>query len=76
VKQLGDDFLAGAVLAGDKHVGVGRANLRDQLQHRLHGRRASHKLRHAFGTEQAILQLQLASAAQGMMQLGVHANER
>jgi hypothetical protein len=40
VQQLGDDLLAGAVLAGDEHVGVGGADLRDQFEHRLHGGRA------------------------------------
>ena len=28
MQKLGDDLLAGAVLAGDEHVGVGRADLR------------------------------------------------
>ena len=37
VERPGDHSFAGAVLAGDQHVGVGRADARDQLQHRLHG---------------------------------------
>ena len=75
MQQLGDDLLAGAVLAGDEHVGVGGADLRDEFQHRLHGRRAGDELRHAFGAQQAVLQFQLAGAAQGLVQLGVHADE-
>ena len=75
MKQLGDDLLAGAVLAGDEHVGVRGADLRDQLQHRLHGRRASHELRHAFAAQQTVFHLQLARAAQRLMQLGMNANQ-
>ena len=37
VQQLGDDALAGAVLAGDQDVGVGWADPLDQVQDRLHG---------------------------------------
>ena len=76
MQQLGDDLLAGAVLAGDEHVGVGRPDLRDQFQHRLHGGRAGDKLRHAFGAQQAVFQFQLARAAQRLVQLGVNADQR
>jgi hypothetical protein len=64
VQQLGDDLLAGAVLAGDEHVGVRGPDLRNELEHRLHGRRSGDKLRHAFGAQQAVLKLQLPRAAQ------------
>ena len=73
--KLGHDLLACAVLAGDEDVGIGWPNLRDQFQHRLHGRRAGHKLRHAFGAQQAILHFELAGAAQGLVQLGMHADQ-
>ena len=76
MEQLGDDLLAGAVFAGDEYVGVGRPDLRDQLEHRLHGGRAGDELRHAFGAEQAVFEFELARAAQGLMQLGVDADER
>ena len=76
VQQLGDDLLAGAVLAGDEHVGVRGPDLRDQFEHRLHGGRAGHELRHAFGAQQAIFQFQLARAAQRLVQLGVNADQR
>jgi hypothetical protein len=62
VEQVGDDFFAGAVLAGNEHVGVGGADLRDEFEHRLHGGRAERSLRHAFGAEQAILEFELAIA--------------
>ena len=75
MQQLGHDLLAGAMLAGDEHVGVGGSDLRDQFEHRLHGGRAGHKLRHAFGAQQAVFHLQLARAAQRLVQLGVHANQ-
>ena len=68
VQQLGDNLLAGAVLAGDEDVGVGRTNLRNQFEHRLHGGRSGDKLRHAFRAEQAVLKFQLARAAQGLVQ--------
>ena len=75
MQQLGHNLLARTVFAGDEDVGVGRADLRNQFQHRLHGRRAGDKLRHAVGAQQAVLQFQLARAAQGLMQLGVHADQ-
>ena len=50
--------------------------LRDQLEYRLHGGSGGNKLRHAFGAEQAILEFQLAGAAQRLAQLGVNADER
>ncbi len=74
MEQLGDDLLAGAVFAGDEHVGVGGADLRDQFQDRLHGGSAGDELRHAFGAQQAVFELQLAGAAQGLVQLGVDAD--
>ena len=37
VQRLRHHALAGAVLAGDEHVGVGRSDARDHLQHRPHG---------------------------------------
>ena len=67
VQQLGDDLFAGAVFAGDEHVGVGGANLGDQLQHRLHRGRAGDKVRHAFGAQQAVFEFELARAAQGLV---------
>ena len=48
VEELGDNLLAGTMLAGDEHVGVGGTDLRNQFKHGLHGRRAGDKLRHAF----------------------------
>ena len=36
VQPAGDDFLAGAVLAGDEHVGVGRRDLLEQAADGLH----------------------------------------
>ena len=39
VQRLRDQSLAGAVFAGDEDVGVGRADARDHVEHRAHGRR-------------------------------------
>ena len=38
-------FLAGSVLAGDEDVGVGRRDVGDQFQHRLHGGGRRHEVR-------------------------------
>ena len=63
------------MLAGDEDVGIGGSDLRNQFEHRLHGGRAGHKLRHALGAQQAVFELQLARAAQRLVQLGVHADQ-
>ena len=64
MQKLGNNLLAGTVLAGDQDVRVRGADLRDQLEHRRHCRRAGNKLRHAFRAQQAVFQLQLARPAQ------------
>src|ERR1035438_3407915 len=76
MEQLGNYFLAGAMLAGDENIGIRRANLTNQLKHGLHGGSASDKLGHAFSAEEAIFKFELTGATQSMMQLGVNANER
>ena len=50
--------------------------MRDQLKDRLHVGCAGNELGHAFGAKQAILQLKLARAAQGLMQFGMDADQR
>jgi hypothetical protein len=75
VKELGDDLLAGAVLAGDEHVRVRRANLRDEFEDRLHGGCAGDEFRHTFRAEKPVFKLELAGTAQGLMQFGVHLDE-
>ena len=47
VESLGDDFLAGPVLAGDEDVGVRRADACDEVQHGAHGRGRRDKVRGA-----------------------------
>ena len=54
VQRPGDHLFAGAGLAGDQHVGVGRTDPRDQLQHRLHRRRFGDHQRLAFGPQQPV----------------------
>ena len=68
MEELGDNLLTGAMLPSDEHVGVGGTNLADEFEHWLHGRRAGDELRHAFRAEQAVFELELASATQGVMQ--------
>ena len=41
VERAGDDFLAGAGLAGDQHAAVGRADAVDELLHGQHRRAAA-----------------------------------
>ena len=64
VQRLRDQSLAGAVFAGDEDVGVGRADARDHVEHRAHGRRLRDQLRKALGAQRAILRLQALPLAQ------------
>jgi hypothetical protein len=76
VQQLGHDLFAGAMFAGDEHVGVRRTHLRNEFQNWLHGGSASHKLRHPLGAQQAILELQLPGPPQSRMQLRMNPDQR
>src|ERR1017187_9435125 len=67
MEQLGNYFLAGAMLARDENIGIRRANLTNQLKHGLHGGSASDKLGHAFSAEEAIFKFELTGATQSLM---------
>ena len=64
VQRLRDQSLAGAVFAGDEDVGVRRADARDHVEHRAHGRRLRDQLRKALGAQRAVLRLQALALAQ------------
>ncbi len=66
VQRLGDNFLAGARLARNEHVGVRRPDARDHLQHRTHGLRLRDQGRNSVGSQQAVLGLQAQAAANGV----------
>ena len=69
MQRLRHQPFAGAVLAGDEHVGVGGAHARDHVEHRPHGRRLRDQLREALGAQGAILGFQALSFAQRAAQL-------
>ena len=58
MQQAGDESLAGAVLARDKHVGVGGPDAGDDFQHRLHGRGLSDQARAVLAAQHPGLLLQ------------------
>jgi len=63
--------LAGAVFAGNQHIGVGRSNARDHVQHRPHGVRLRDQLRKALGAQSAIFSFQALALAQRPAQLNL-----
>ena len=65
MQRLRHQSLAGAVLAGDEDVRVGRADAGDHVEDRAHGRRLGDQLRKALGAQRAVLRFQALSAAQG-----------
>jgi hypothetical protein len=42
VNEIGDDFLAGAALAGDEHVALAIGNHANEIEHRPHARAVAH----------------------------------
>ena len=75
MQKLGNDLFAGAMFAGDEHIGIGRAHLRDQFKYWLHRGRARDEFRHAFCAEQPVLELKMTRPAQSLMQFSVHTDE-
>ena len=76
VNRLRDRALAGAVLAGDEHVGFRRADARDQLEHRPHRRRFGDEHRPDVRLERAVLGFEPLLAAQRARQLDLRAHDR
>ena len=75
VKGLGYDLLAGAVLAGDEHVGIRRTDARDQVAHGLHRPRLGNQLG-PFGAQQPVFSLQALPLAQRLAELNLSAKNR
>ena len=67
VQELGNNLLAGPMLAGNQDVGVGWSHLGNEFQHRAHGGRTGDEFGHAFGAQQPVFELQLPGPAQGLM---------
>ena len=63
VQRLRDQPLAGAVLAGDQHVGVRRADARDDVEHRPHRRRFGEQRRMPVGHQRLVGGFELPAAA-------------
>ena len=74
VNRLRDEPFARAVLAGDQHVGVGRRRPLDELDDRLHRRRARNQRRRAVEAE-ARRALELPAAAQRPAQLDLRPDD-
>ena len=64
MQGLRHQAFAGAVLAGDEHVGVGGADARDHVQHRPHGRGMGDQLGESFGAQGAVFGFQALAFAQ------------
>ena len=75
VQRLRHHFLAGAGLAGDQHVRVRRPHARDQLQHRLHGRRLGDQRGPLVAAQQPVLGFQAQALAQRLAQLDLRAHD-
>ena len=67
---------AGPVLAEDQHVGVGRADSRNHLQHVLHRRRLGDDVRHALAAQQRVLRFEPLALPQRLAQLDLRADDR
>ena len=59
MQVLGNDSLAGAVVAGNQHIRVGRPNAADHLEHRLHRLRLGHKPLGVVAAQVAVLGVEL-----------------
>ena len=75
VQGLGHQALAGAVLAGDQDVGVGRTDARDHLQHRLHRRRVRDQVRLPVAAQHQVLGFEPLAAAQRPRQLDLRPHD-
>jgi len=64
MERLGHHTLARAVLSGDEHVGFGRSDASDDLQHRLHRPRLADQERPGFAPQQEVLLFELSPLSQ------------
>ena len=75
VQRLRDESFAGAVLAGDEDVGVGGADARDHVEHRLHGGRLGDQAGKLLGAQQAIFCFEALAFAQRAAQFDLGAED-
>jgi len=66
VESPGDDFLSGAMLAGDENVCVGGADARDQVHHGAHGGGFGDQGGAAIGAEEAVFGFEALAFPQGL----------
>jgi hypothetical protein len=71
-----DDALAGAVLSGDEHVGVGGSDSGHQFENGAHRRRLREQVGGRLVAQRAVLGLQALTAPNGARQLGLRADDR
>src|SRR5207237_5388505 len=75
VNRLRHGAFAGAVLAGDEHVGLRRPDARDQLEHRTHRRRLGDEKRTDVGLQRSIFGLEPLLAPERARELDLRAND-
>ena len=75
VQRLRDHALAGAVLAGDQHVGIRRPDALNQLEHRPHGRRLGDQQRPHVRLQRSVLGFEPLLPAQRARQLDLRADD-
>ena len=69
VQRLRHQPLAGAVFAGDQHVGVRGSHARNDVEHGAHGRRLRDELGEPFGAQRVIFGFEALAFAQGAAKL-------
>ncbi len=76
MQQAGDDFLAGAVLAGDQDRRIRRRDAFDRLAHRFHRRRFGDERRQVAPLQARVFFLQAPAAPQRAAQLELRLHRR
>jgi hypothetical protein len=75
VQRPRDHALAGAVLAQDQHVRVGRPDAGDHLEDALHRGGLGHQAGHALAAQQRVLSLEPLPLSQGLAQLDLRPDD-
>src|SRR5436309_2005097 len=74
VQHLGYNLFAGAMFAGNQHVGIGRTNLGNGIHYRTHGRGRSNKDGASLSAEKPVLCFETLTLPPGLVELSVDAD--
>ena len=74
MQRLGHNFFAGAMLAGDQHIGVTGADAAEQRKQRLHGLGFGDEYRTVLRAQQVVFRLQPLGAADDAVQIHLRAD--